>query len=110
MAGASVKINFQAAGKDGLSLQEFLEAFPDIVLTKKQVDKIEDFLMAFCLSILQEMDYIDDKEMCLTIYLKSLITISDNGDWYVTPLNGMKMFFHGLRVICIYNVTYSPNV
>lgn len=110
MAGASVKIDFQVADRTGLSLQEFLEAFPDIHLTAKQVDEIREFLTSFCFAVLQEIDHSNDEEIYLTVYLKSLVGVNDQGEWFVTPLSGMKMFFHGLRVICIYNVTYYPAV
>lgn len=110
MAGASVKINFQVAGKDGVSFQEFLEAFPDVVLTEKQIEQIKEYLTGFCLAVLHEIDCENGKEIKLTLYLKCLIDVNENGEWYVTPFDGLKMFFHGLRVICIYNITYSPAI
>ena len=100
MMGASVKIEFQVANRAGLSLQEFLEAFPDIHLTAKQVNEIRNFLTAFCFVVLQEIDHSNDEEIDLTVYLRTLVRKNDQNEWFVSPLKGMKMFFRGWRVIC----------
>lgn len=102
-----MRINFQANGKDGLSLREFLECYPDIHLTDRQIEVIRTYLTAFCFAVLQELHDLDDEEVSLTLFLQSLVEINDEGQWYVTPLTGMKMFFHGLRIMCIYDVTYQ---
>lgn len=108
MAAANVKINFQVGDKDGLTLQEFLNYYPDIHLTTSQIRNIRDFLTAFCFSVLQEFEFSNDDELYLTSYLKTLVGENANGEWFITPLRGMRMFFRGLQVICIYNVTYYP--
>ena len=104
------KISFRANGKDGLSLHEFLACHPEIQLTEAQIEKIREYLTAFFLSILQEIsDEIGEEYTHLTLYLQSLIKINRKGEWYVTPLSGMKMYFHGLRLMCIYDVTYRAS-
>ena len=104
------KISFRANGKDGLSLQEFLACHPEIQLTEGQVEKIRKYLTSFCFIILQEVsDDIGEKDIHLTFFLQSLVEINEKGQWYVTPLRGMKMFFHGLRMMCIYDVTYRSS-
>ena len=104
------KISFWANGKDGLSLREFLAFHPEIQLTEVQVEKIAKYLTAFCFIILQEIsDEIGEQDIHLTFYLQSLVGINEKGQWYVTPLRGMKMFFHGLRMMCIYDVTYRAS-
>ena len=107
MKGFGMKINFQVNGKSGLSLQEFLDHYPDIHLTEYQIEKIRSFLTAFCFAVLYEIHDLADEEISLTSFLRSLVKVNEKGQWYIVPLSGMKMYFYGLRIMCIYDITYQ---
>lgn len=106
MSNLNIRISFIVSDRSGLSFKEFLDSFPLVKLTEKQISRVEAFLTTFCLVVLQESDSLSNDRKHLTTYLQSLIHVNDNGEWYLIPIYGLKLYFFGLRVISIYNVTY----
>lgn len=112
--GHSVKITFCAKGKCFDSFEEFLECFSEIHLTKKETSVVKEFLNSFCCTVLQEWELGYDlgdtrRGFLLTLYLSSIVSIDNMRRWYLSPIDGLKLFFYGLEVVCIYDISRTSN-
>lgn len=106
-----VRIMFSYKNKYFNNFEDFLTCFPEIQLTQQQIFKIKEFLTSFSCTVIQEWEAGYDlgdstRGFLPTQYLCNIISISDEGrTWYLTPITGIQLFFRGLELICIYNIS-----